>query len=241
MPLEGWIQHSRVDQFLYDWQTVIAGVLALVAALVTILATSLIASRQIAASREEADRMVAAAREQTRATFKQTETTFDLEQMRNASEALSFHGMLAAATARVLAEAAWARKTFPQLMTPQAVLEAMGAGLEAGSSPDAFTARQCITKGAFAELRAVCVRRGGDLTVDFLDLEREIDSFASQYEDRSHAQTMTIRMGKHAGLDEQLASIERKAGALREKAVERFSGSIPDPPRRSGGPVAGLH
>ena len=42
MPLEGWIQHSRVDQFLYDWQTVIAGVLALVAALDTILATSLI-------------------------------------------------------------------------------------------------------------------------------------------------------------------------------------------------------
>jgi len=32
MPLENWIQHSRVNQFLYDWQTVIAGVFALVAA-----------------------------------------------------------------------------------------------------------------------------------------------------------------------------------------------------------------
>ncbi len=37
--------------------------------------------------------------------------------------------------------------------------------------------RECITKGAFAELRAACVRRGGPLTGEFLDLEREIDSF----------------------------------------------------------------
>jgi hypothetical protein len=33
MPLESWIQHSRVNEFLYDWQTVIAGALAVVAAL----------------------------------------------------------------------------------------------------------------------------------------------------------------------------------------------------------------
>jgi hypothetical protein len=44
--------------------------------------------------------------------------------------------------------------------------------------------RQCITKGAFAELRAVCVKQGSPLTGDFLDLEREIDSFAGQYADR---------------------------------------------------------
>jgi hypothetical protein len=31
MPLEDWVQHSRVDRFLYDWQTLIAGVLALAA------------------------------------------------------------------------------------------------------------------------------------------------------------------------------------------------------------------
>ena len=36
MPLENWIQHSRVDQFLYDWQTVIAGGLALLAALIAV-------------------------------------------------------------------------------------------------------------------------------------------------------------------------------------------------------------
>ena len=93
----------------------VAGFLALLAAIGTIWATRSTASRQITAAREQADRMVAAAREQTRATFKQTETTFDLEQMREASEALAFHAMLEAAMARVLAEAAWARRTYPEI------------------------------------------------------------------------------------------------------------------------------
>jgi hypothetical protein len=64
MPLENWIQHSRVDQFLYDWQTIIAGVLALVAAFGTVVA----AMRVIAATRE------------------QTATTVRLERERDASE-----------------------------------------------------------------------------------------------------------------------------------------------------------
>ncbi len=79
MPLENWIRHSRVDQFLYDWQTVIAGVLAFVAGFGTVVATMIIARRQIAASREEADRVIAATREQT-------ETTVRLERERGASE-----------------------------------------------------------------------------------------------------------------------------------------------------------
>jgi hypothetical protein len=70
MPLEDWIQHSRVDRFLYDWQTVIAGVLALLAGLGTVIATMIIARRQIAASREEADRVIAATREQTETTVR---------------------------------------------------------------------------------------------------------------------------------------------------------------------------
>jgi hypothetical protein len=151
----------------------------------------------------------------------QTETTVHLERERDASEARAFHAMLAAAMDRVLAEAAWARKSYPGAFTE--TTDAMS--VEAG-----YVRQKCITKGAFAELRAACVRRGGDLTGEFLDLEREIDSFASQYEDRpTVTQGVTIRMGKLAGLDEQLASIERKADALREKAFERFSGSVAAP------------
>ena len=61
----------------------------------------------VAAAGERIAMPSTAARAQTGATFKQTETTFDLEQMRNASEVLSFHAMLEAAMARVLAKAAW--------------------------------------------------------------------------------------------------------------------------------------
>jgi hypothetical protein len=143
---------------------------------------------------------------------KQIKTTVRLERGRVASEASAFHAMLAAAMTRVIAEADWAKKNYSEILAQMA-----------GSTVEALTVRQCITKGAFAELRAACVRRGGDLTGDFLDLEREIDSFALQYE-YYPAKTMgeLIRLGKHAGLREQLDSIVRDATALHDKAVERI-------------------
>jgi hypothetical protein len=202
-----------VAQFLYDWQTLIAGVLALLAGFGTVAATIMIARRQIAAAREEADRVIVATRAQTEATFKQTEATIRLEDLRKASEALAFHALLEAAMARVLAEAAGARKTYP------ALIEHPGGA----TSREAFLVRTCITKGAFAELRAAFVRLGSPLIGEFLDLEREIDSFASQWEDTGAfnlAQPPAIRVGKHAGLGEQLALIEAKAVGLRKKAFQ---------------------
>ena len=118
--------------------------------------------------------------------------------------------MVEAATSRVLEEAAWARRTYPQLLTQTA-----------GSSVDAFVVRSCITKGGFAELRATCVRRSGLLTFNILDLEREIDSFARQWEDRQTNQGAIIRMGKHAGLGEQLARIETMAKDLHLKSCDQ--------------------
>ena len=201
------------------WQTLTAGLLAILAAIGTIWATRSTASRQIKAAREQADRMVAAAREQTLVTAEQTSQTIDLARRRDASEARAFYVMLEAAMARVLDEAARARKIYLPILTQTA-----------GLSLDGLLVRQSITKGAFAELRAACVRQGGDLTGEFLDLEREIDSFASQHEDRpTVTQGVTIRMGKLVDLDEQLASIERKATALRENAFERLSGSVAAP------------
>jgi hypothetical protein len=201
MPLEDWIQHSKVNQFLYDWQTLIAGILAIFAAAGTIWATIRSAGREIKASQA-----------QTAVAQKQIETTVRLERRRAASEASAFHATLAAAMARILAEADWAKKTYPGILTQKG-----------GKSGEALVVRQCITKGAFAELRAACVQRGGSLTGEFLDLEREIDSFASQCEDTlSPTHGMMIREGKHAGLGEQLALIETKARALRIKALERI-------------------
>jgi hypothetical protein len=136
---------------------------------------------------------------------KQTVTTVRLEQTRNASEASAFHAMLEAAMTRVLAETTLAKKTH-QILAQKA----------AGVSDEVLAVRRCITKGAFAELRAACVRQGGSLTGEFLDLEREIDSFAAP----SRSQ---------AGLVEQLDLIETKAAELRRR-----------PPRASDGPHCDL-
>jgi hypothetical protein len=130
------------------------------------------------------------------------------------SEASAFHAMLEAAMARVLAEAAWARKAYPETLT-----RTEGGDLVSRN----FGVGQCIAKGAFAELRAACVRQGGPLTGEFLDLEREIDSFTSQWErGRSSESSPGIRVSRSTYLSDQLALIETKATALRQKAAERI-------------------
>ena len=114
--------------------------------------------------------------------------------------------------ARVLAEAAWARKTYPNILKRR----------RAGATVEALLVRTCITKGAFAELRAACVRQGGPLTGEFLDLEREIDGLAVANRGFLLVEpvNVTIQKGFHAGLGEQLALIEAKATDLRQKAFD---------------------
>lgn len=190
---------------LFDhWLTVIAGVFALIAGFGTVVATMIIANRQIVASREEAAKVIAATREQT-------ESTVRFERERISREAQAFRITLEAAMTRVLAEAAWARTTYPELFRP--TTEAVS--VEAGD------VRNCITKGAFEELRAACVQQGSPLTGDFLYLEGEIDNFALQVGTNafSGAVPMPVRKGKLAGLGEQLAVIETLATELRAKAA----------------------
>jgi hypothetical protein len=209
MSIEGWIQRWKVAQVFYDWQTLIAGVLALLAGFGTVAATMIIARRQIAASREEADRVIAATRAQTEATVR-------LEDLRNASEALAFHAMLEAAMARVLTEAAWARSLYPRTF----------AQTTDDPSVEAYAVRQCITKGAFAELRAACVRRGGSLTGEFFELEREIDSFASQWGTYafSGAAAMPVPKGKPAGLGHQLTLSRPQRPLCARRPPSEFDG-----------------
>jgi hypothetical protein len=100
MPSEDWIQHWKVAQFLYDWQTLVAGFLAVLAAWRTIRATV-----------KSADREVAASQAQTAVAQTQIETTIRLERDRVADEARAFRTMLEAAMMRVLSEIVWAKKT----------------------------------------------------------------------------------------------------------------------------------
>jgi hypothetical protein len=57
---------------------------------------------------------------------------------------------------------------------------------------------------------------------EFLNLEREIDSFAMQWVDTIVNAGVLSRGGKHAGLGGQLALIEKMATELRRKAAERI-------------------
>jgi hypothetical protein len=64
-------------------------------------------------------------------------------------------------------------------------------------------------------LLAACVRYGGRLTEEFLELETKIDNFASKTEQTSDHR----RVGKHAGLEDELADIEARVAHLQEEAA----------------------
>ena len=63
MPLENWVHHSALWPFLYDWQTLLAGIFALGAAVLTVLGTFTSANRQIDAANKQAEKVIAASRE----------------------------------------------------------------------------------------------------------------------------------------------------------------------------------
>jgi hypothetical protein len=63
MPLEDWIQHCKVAQFFYDWQTIIAGALALLAAGLTVRATKRSTDGEIEASQARIETTVRLERE----------------------------------------------------------------------------------------------------------------------------------------------------------------------------------
>ena len=108
MPLESWIQHSRHDMFLYDWQSLIAAVIAggfaVAAAFGSIWATIRSANREI----EAAHAQIVAAQAQTT-------TTIRLDRRRAGREDYAFFAILAAAMNRVLAEAAGLLQSHPPL------------------------------------------------------------------------------------------------------------------------------
>jgi hypothetical protein len=216
--------YTTFRDWLDHWQTLIAGFLAfmagvgtVVAAIWAIWATRSTARKQIDASGEDARKVIAATRDLTEATFKQTETTVRLEETRNRSQALAFRVMLKAAMTRVIAEAQRTRETFAFTFT---------AG--GSASREAFAIRNCITKGGFAELRTACVRQGSPLTGKFPDLECEVDNFALQCGTYalSAAAPMPVRKGVHAGLGEQPHVIETMAKELRQNAAQDSHGIV---------------
>jgi hypothetical protein len=113
--------------------------------------------------------------------------------------------------------------------------------LEASEAESIFPARRGFSKGAFPELRAACVRCGGLITRDLLELERDLDIFASQSQGEPGGLGELLRTRVH----EQLGAIEFRATRLQREAVaamERANAliaepeepvSAPEPKRRS--------
>jgi hypothetical protein len=69
------------------------------------------------------------------------------------------------------------------------------------------------------ELRNAFLHFGGSLTAPFLQLDREIEDFASQCRPEPGTMAGTTRyVGANAGLSEQLSRIEQQAKSLRYEA-----------------------
>ena len=170
--------------FFDHWQTLIGGGLAFLAGVGTVVATMIIAYFQIKASRTQADKMVAAATKQTAVAQKQIETALRLDGRRAARERFAFQAMFEAAMGRVIAEAKEAREIFSKAQPdgqtghPAEYSEAFDKFAER-TSVGARYARENFTKHAFSELRGACLRYGGLMTAEFLELESLIDKFAS--------------------------------------------------------------
>jgi hypothetical protein len=143
---------------LYDWQTLVAGILAVLAAFGTIWATI-----------NSANREIAAAQRQTDAALKQTALTLALDRRRIARESYAFFAMMNAATESTLEDVALARES------------ARSINASAGNSREAFEVRQRLRRTGFPDLLTACVHLGGNLTGAFLGLDKAIDNFARQY------------------------------------------------------------
>lgn len=186
--------YAGVLKVLYDWQTLITGILALIAALATIRVTIKAANREISA-----------AQEQTRVAQEQIAVTLRVERRRIARESYAFFAMLEAAMGAVVEDIEEAGKIFAA--EPQRL----------GESTLAYEARQRVKKTAFADLRSACLRLGGRLTTPFLRLDKAIDDFTAEWITVPSAGD-PIRKGTNAGLVIQLHTLKLQADSLREEA-----------------------
>jgi hypothetical protein len=179
---------NAVWQFVYDWQTLGAGLLALVAGLGTIAATRSAARDQISVAQDPID------------------LSQKSELRRVAREGYAFAETLRASMATVREDVKEARKMVSNLQGDDDV----------GTSPQAYDARRRIHRTGFAELRAAFIRLGGELTEPFLRIDGMINYLEAQAYTQSGNDI--LRKGKHYRLNQELDRISELAASLGQQA-----------------------
>jgi hypothetical protein len=196
--MTSWPAAAR--DFIDHWQTLIAGILALLAGVGAIAATMRTARQEIEASQA------------------QTKVTQRIERRRIASEEYAFSAMLSAAMVCVVQDVAAARELATHVSDDK------------DRSSAASDARQRIRKIGFNELRTACLTHGGQLTRPFLKLEKEIDDLSSSSKlSMESGITRGAHRGLHAQLtriDDQARAIDREA----TKGMERCAAVLAETP-----------
>jgi hypothetical protein len=175
--------------WVYDWQTLIAGIFALAAGTGTVFATIWSANREIAAAKT------------------QTATMREIESLRVAREGYAFYVMLKAALETVIADVAAARTMPPP--NPRGHGEVY--------STNAYAVRQRVKRTGFAELRPAFLRFGGATTgKKFLQLDQEIEDFTVQWMPAYNSATGQLGqpLGANAGIKDHLNRIDQQARDL---------------------------
>jgi hypothetical protein len=194
-----WHPESSLWQFVGYWQTLIAGLLAILAAVGTIWATIRAANREV----EAANRQIVTAQ-------KQIDTTLNIDLRRTAYDAYAFLIALEAAADLVIDNVKKARSVFPADMQESKLQ----------SSPLLYKARQLILCPVFPDLRPSCVRVGGALTPLFITLDRDISFFAADWYPAQSPGGLAFRSGAGVGFFEGLRAIKDQAERLKRQAQQ---------------------
>jgi hypothetical protein len=195
--------------WLATWQTLLAGLLAIVAAWITVRGTLRAARLTNQATRDSADREIAAAQEQTRVAQQQIETTLKLERERYDRERFSFLSVLEATMRGVIEDVADARNIAKTAHQDTPTLQG-------------YLARKRVQKVGFDELRDGCLRHGADIIGPLFGLEKAIDRLTV----RETVVNGGNLLATPRGLDAELDEIEDRATSLQEQALAWKEGRV---------------
>jgi hypothetical protein len=185
MAAEAYSVTTYCWQVVDHWQTLIAGILAVIAAVGAITATMIAANREIAA-----------AQQQTKAARDQIAAEDLREERRSASDALNFFQALDAVIGIVEADVDAARKLIPENLD------------KTSYSRPAYIARKRIKMTAFKDISGAILRNDSAQSTQFLSLYNKIEEYASQTYEELGVSASSVLKGRNENILNELQEIE---------------------------------